>query len=242
MRLPIAAIFLAIASSTQAQSFTVVSSNATKALVEELVPIFEQATGQKLTIRFGNSAALKTRIEQGEAFDVAILSASTIAELVGAGKLASPTDIARAGIGMAIHPQATRPNINTLDALKGALITTRSITYVEHGATATVLRQIFARLGLTELMKAKTVYSESAAHAVAEMKAELGFTQISEILNVPGATLADGLPSEVQVYTTFQAAASASAPPAATRFISFLATPQAAAAIRRSGMELMPRR
>ena len=66
MRLPIAAIFLAIASSTQSQSFTVVSSNATKALVEELVPIFEQATGQKLTIRFGNSAALKTRIEQGE--------------------------------------------------------------------------------------------------------------------------------------------------------------------------------
>ena len=39
-------------------------------------------------------------------------------------------------------------------------------------------------------MNAKTVYSDSAAHAVAEKKAELGFTQISEILNVPGATFA----------------------------------------------------
>ena len=242
MRLLIAAIFLAFASSTQAQSFTVLSSNATRALTEELGPQFEKATGQKLTIRFGNSAALKTRIEQGEAFDVAILSASTIAALVGAGKLASPIDIARAGIGMAIHPQATRPNINTLDALKGALITTRSITYVEHGATATVLHQIFARLGLTELMNAKTLYSESAAHAVAEKKAELGFTQISEILNVPGATFAAALPAEVQVYTTFQAAARPTAPPAAAQFIAFLTSPQAAPAIRRTGMELMPAR
>ncbi len=241
MRLLIAAIFLAFASSTQPQSVTVLSSNATKALVEELGPQFEKATGQKLTIRFGNSAALKTRIEQGEAFDVAILSASAMAALVGIGKLASPIDIARAGIGMAIHPQATRPNINTLDALKGALITTRSISYVEHGATATVLHQIFARLGLSELMNAKTLYSDSAAHAVAEKKAELGFTQISEILNVPGATFAAALPSEVQVYTTFQGAASVTAPSAAARFIAFLASPQAAAAIRRSGMELMPR-
>ena len=69
---------------------------------------------------------------------------------------------------------ATKPDISSLDTLKGALITTRSITYVEQGATASILRSIFAKLGLTELMNAKTVYSDSAAHAVAEKKAELG--------------------------------------------------------------------
>jgi molybdate transport system substrate-binding protein len=139
------------------------------------------------------------------------------------------------------HPQATKPHIDTLDSLKGALITARSITYVEEGATATVLRGIFARLGLIELMNAKTVYSDSAAHAVAERKAELGFTQISEILNVPGATFAGALPAEVQVYTTFQAAAGPTAPPAGLQFIAFLTSPQAAPAIRRSGMELLPK-
>jgi molybdate transport system substrate-binding protein len=241
MRLLFAAIFLACASSTHAQSLTVLSSNATKALIEELAPQFEKSTGHRLTIRFDNSAALKTRIEQGEAVDVAVLSASTIAALVSAGKLASPSDIARAGVGMAIHPQATKPRIDTLDSLKGALITARSITYVKEGATATVLRGIFARLGLTELMNAKTVYSDSAAHAVAEKKAELGFTQISEILNVAGATFAAALPADVQVYTTFQAAASPAAPPAAGQFIAFLRSPQAVPLIRRSGMELLPK-
>jgi len=243
MRLSFTILLLAAASSASAQQpLTVLSSNATKALIEELGPQFEQASGQKLTIRFDNSAALKTRIEKGETFDVAVLSAPTVAALVTSGKLAaaSRADIARAGVGMAIHHQGTKPDISTLDALRGALITARSITYVEQGATAPVMRAIFAKLGLLELMNAKTVYSDSAAHAVAEKKAELGFTQISEILNVPGATLAAPLPAEVQVYTTFQAAASPGASPASRQFITFITSPQAAPVIRRKGMELIP--
>jgi 4-carboxymuconolactone decarboxylase len=244
MRLILSALLLAVASNAVAQSLTVFSSNATKALIEELGPQFEQSTGQTLTVVFDNSAALKTRIDQGARFDVIVATASVIGELGAGAKIAarSKTDIARAGVGMAIHPLATRPDISSLDTLKGALITARSITYVEQGATAVVLRSIFAKLGLTEAMNAKTVYSDSAAHAVADRKAELGFTQISELLNVPGATFAAPLPAEVQVYTTFSAgigAGSASAD-TARRFIAFISGPQAAPVIARKGMEIMP--
>jgi 4-carboxymuconolactone decarboxylase len=245
MRAILAVLSLAIASTAGAQqTLTVLSSNATKALIEELGPQFEKATGQKLALTFANSAALKARIEKGDAFDVAVMTAPLISDLVMAGKLAanSRKDIARAGVGMAIHPLATKPDISSLDTLKGALITSRSITYVEQGATAVILRSIFAKLGLTELMSAKTVYADSAAHAVAEKKAELGFTQISEILNVPGATLAAPLPPEVQVYTTFAAASSANTASgdAARRFIAFIGGPQAASVIRQKGMEAIP--
>jgi 4-carboxymuconolactone decarboxylase len=240
----VAALFLLAASPAAAQSLTVLSSNATKALIEELGPHYETATGQKLAVKFDNSAALKARIEKGEAFDVAVLTESVISDLAGGGKVAATSrkDIARAGVGMAIHPMATKPDISSLDTLKGALITARSITYVEQGATAVILRSIFAKLGLTELMNAKTVYSDSAAHAVAERKAELGFTQISEILNVPGATFAAPLPPEVQAYTTFTAASSATtaSADAARRFIAFLSGPQAASVIRQKGMEVVP--
>jgi 4-carboxymuconolactone decarboxylase len=244
MRLFTAALIIAVASNAAAQSLTVLSSNATKALIEELGPQFEKAAGQKLAVRFDNSAALKARIEKGEAFDVAVMTTTVISDLAMAGKLAAASrkDIARAGVGMAIHPMATKPDISSLDTLKGALITARSITYVEQGATASILRSIFAKLGLTELMNAKTVYSESAAHAVAEKKAELGFTQISEILNVPGATFAAPLPPEVQVYTTFAAAASSNtaSADAARRFIAFISGPQAAGVIKQKGMEPIP--
>lgn len=239
MRLLFAALILAVAPDAAAQSLTVFSSNANKALIQELGPQFEKSSGHKLTLVFANSAELRSRIEKGARFDVAVVTASTIADLVKAGKLdaSSRADIARTGIGMAIHPMATKPDISTLDTLKGALVLAKSVTYVEQGATAPVMRDIFAKLGLTELMNAKTVYSDSAADAVAEKKAELGFTQISEILNVPGARLAAPLPAEVQVYTTFSAAARPSAPAAAKQFIAFLTSAQAAPMIREKGMQ-----
>jgi len=229
-----------VASNAAAQSLTVLSSNATKAVIQELVPRFEAQSGQKVEVRFDNSAALRQRIDNGDAFDVAILSDTTVKALAAFGKLApaSVRDIGRTGVGMAIHPLATKPDISTLDTLKGALILARSVTYVEQGATAPVMRSIFARLGLTEAMNAKTIYSDNAAEAVADKKAELGFTQISEILNVPGAVLAAPLPAEVQVYTTFQAAASPAARPSAAALIDFLSGPAAAPVVRQKGMEL----
>ena len=232
------------ASSAAAQSLTILSSNATKALVEELAPRFEQSTTAKLTLTFANSAELKTRIENGEAFDVVVMTASLISELARAKHVddSSRVNVARTGIGIAVHPMATKPYITSLDTLKGALILAKSVTYVEQGATAPVMQSIFAKLGLAELMNAKTVYSDSAAHAVAEKKADLGFTQISEIINVPGATLAAPLPPEVQVYTTFAAAVGSrsGAADAARRFIGFITSPGAAAVMKQKGMEAIP--
>lgn len=243
MRAYLAAFCLLAASPAASQSLTVLSSNATKAVVEELGPQFEKTTNQKIVFKFGNSAELKSRIEKGEAFDVAILTAPLIGELVTLGKLtaATRTDIARAGAGMAVHAQATKPDISTADTLKGALLNARSIAYVGQGATAVIMRSIFEKLGITEAMSAKTKLVASAAHAVAAKEAELGFTQISEILNVPGAVLAGPLPAALQVYTTFQAASAATASPAAAAFIKFLTAPEAAAVIKTKGMEVQGR-
>jgi molybdate transport system substrate-binding protein len=107
----ILALCVLAASPAAAQSLTILSSNATNALIEELGPQFEKATGQKLTLRFDNSAALKTRIEKGEAFDVAVMTMTVVGDLAMAGKLvtSSRVAIARAGVGMAIHPLATSP-------------------------------------------------------------------------------------------------------------------------------------
>src|SRR5689334_3561105 len=239
MRSLFAVLILAVASNAAAQSLTIMSSNASKALLQELAPQFEKTSGQKLNLVFATSALLKARIDKGERFDAIVVTAGTIADLVASGKVApdSPVAFARTGIGMAIHPLATKPDISTLDLLKGALLTTSSITYVEQGATAPAMRAIFAKLGLTELMNAKTVYSASAADAVAEKKADLGFTQISEILNVPGAMYAGPLPAEVQVYTTHISVVFVTASKAARDFISFLSQPRHAAIIRKKGME-----
>ena len=74
---------------------------------------------------------------------------------------------------------------------------------------------------------------------MASGEAELGFTQISEILPVAGAELAGPLPPELQVYTVFPAAVNTRArqPAAARSFITFLTAPEAVVVIKAKGME-----
>ncbi len=74
---------------------------------------------------------------------------------------------------------------------------------------------------------------------VARGDAEIGFQQISELRLEPGVDVVGPLPREVGRVTVFSAAAVAGAPnPAGGRaLIAFLSSPEAAAAIAKSGME-----
>ncbi|MEO8678301.1 MAG: substrate-binding domain-containing protein [Vicinamibacterales bacterium] len=226
-----------------AQTLTVLSSNAAKTAVNELGPQFEKATGQHLSLSFANSADLKARIEKGEAFDVAILTSPLIDDLIKQGKLAasSRANIARAGAGVAIRKGAPKPDISTPEALKRTLIAAKSVAYVGQGATASIVRGIFDRFGIAAEMNAKTRLVLFAAEAVAAGEAELGFTQIPEILPIAGAELAGPLPAELQVYTVFGTAIAAASKQsaAAAAFIRFLTSPTAASVINAKGMQSM---
>jgi molybdate transport system substrate-binding protein len=237
------ALLLAPSARSQAAQIVVLSSVGVKTVLEEVGPEFEQATKHKLVFQFATAAELKAQIEKGEAFDVAILTAAAIDDLIKQTKLSVATraDVAKSGVGVAIKKGAPKPDIATTDGFRRTLLAAKSITYSAQGASAGIMRNIFERFGIAEEMKAKTmiVSSITAPEAVAKGEGELGFTQISEILPVEGAVLAGPLPPEVQVYTIFTAAVAASAkdPAAAQAFIKFLTAPAAAPVIKAKGME-----
>ena len=237
------ALLMGLGGGSQAAEIRVLASNGVKTVLEELAPQFEKAMQHKLVFRFAPAAELQAQIEKGEAFDLTILTAAAIDDLVKQGKLAAATrsDIAKSGAGVAIRKGAPKPDIATADAFKRALLAAKSIAYVGQGATGANMRKIFERLGIADEMKAKTriLSGISAADAVARGEAELGFTQVSEILPVAGAELAGPLPPEVQIYTVFPAAVGAGAkePAAAQSFIKFLGRPEAATIIRSKGMD-----
>jgi molybdate transport system substrate-binding protein len=243
MRKFLFALLAAAATGSYAAEIKVLSSTAMKSVLEELGPQFEKATGHKLAAQFAPAADMKARIEKGEAFDVAILTAAPMDELAKINRIAvgSRIDVARSGAGVAIRKGAPKPDLATADSFKQALLQAKSVAFVGTGATAANMRNIFARLGIAEEMKAKTrlLSGIGAAEAVAKGEAELGFTQVSEILGIDGAELAGPLPAEVQVYTVFPAAGAASArePQAALAFLRYLKTPEAAKIIRAKGME-----
>ena len=85
---------------------------------------------------------------------------------------------------------------------------------------------------------------ERVGAVVARGGAELGFQQISELLPVPGIAHITPLPPEVQKVSIFSAgvAASTSDSDLAHSVIKFLASPEAANAITKSGLEAVANR
>jgi molybdate transport system substrate-binding protein len=231
------------AGAANAVEIKVLISNALKSTMEELAPQFEKATESKLVITFGAAAELKTSIEKGAAIDLAILTTATTDDLVKEGKLiaAGRTDIARAGAGLAARKGAPKPDISSTEGFKRALLDAKSIAYVEAGATAPYIKSLFERLGIADQIKPKLKpqpTSNPAAKAVANGEAELGITQISEILPYAGAELVGPLPAEIQLYTVYPAALAAGTKEAgpATALIKFLTAPAAIAVLKAKGL------
>jgi molybdate transport system substrate-binding protein len=215
-------------------------SNALKAVMEEIAPQFEKASGHKLAISFGSTNPLKARIEKGEIFDLTILGDVAIEELVKQGKLDAATRVvvARSVLGVAFRKGAPKPDVSTTDAFKRTLLGAKSIAYLDDGLTGTYLKVLFQRLGITENIQSKHK-GVRGAEAVARGEVELGITQLSEILYQTGAELAGLLPPEIQNYTNFPAAVSAGArqADAAKALLKYLASPDGAKVLKAHGLE-----
>ena len=230
-----------LASGALAAEIKVLASTAVKTTLEELAPQFEKATGNKVDVTFAPATVLKARIDEGAAFDVAILAASVTDSLAGSGKIDMPaTTIAHSGIGVAIRKGAAKPDIGTTEAFKQTLLNAKSIGFTGAGATGAYLKTLFEKLGIADQLKPKLKPLQGAAgEAAAAGEVEIGMTQISEILPYSGAELAGPLPPDIQSYTYFSAAASVASKEAeaAKAFIKFLAAPSALAVIKAKGME-----
>ena len=135
-------IFVAFAAPARAAEIKVLCSNGLQAVVDELVPQFEQKTGNKVVLKFEPSTQIKKRIDAGEPFDLAVMTTPLIDEEIKAGRLAadSRTIIARSGLGLSIRSGAKKPDISTVEAFKQALLNAKSITYATAGRERRAVR------------------------------------------------------------------------------------------------------
>jgi len=224
---------MAIATSAGAAEIHVFCSNGIRAVLEELLPKFEQSTGDKVILQYEPSSQLRKRIDAGEPFDLTILTTSLIDAEIGAGRLAadSRTVLARSGLGVSIRSGAKKPNVSTVDAFKRALLDAESITYAQQGASAAPLQlRPKYRLGNT---------AADVGDAVSSGRVELGIAPVSEILPVRGVDLAGPFPREIQSYVEMTGALSVSAreTDAARKLLAFIVAPGNLPMIKMKGME-----
>jgi len=242
---------LLLAGSANAAEVRVMISGGLTAAYKELVPEFERLTGNKVLTAYGPSMgttvnAIPIRLERGEAADVLIMVGYALGDLVKQGKVVadSRVDLVKSPIGIAVKSGAPRPDISSVDAVKRALLATKSIAYSDSASGVYVSTEMFEKLGIADAMKdkARKIPATPVGEIVARGDAEIGFQQISEMLPVSGIDIVGQLPPELQKITVFSAGiASVSREPDAGRaLIKFLASPAASAAIIKSGMEPIP--
>ena len=228
------------ASPVQAAEITVLASAALKTAYLELQPEFERTTGHKLVTTWAPTAEMARRVGEGEVVDLVIMAADRIEALVKTGRIApGPVELARSGVGMAVHGAAPRPDIGSEEALRRTLLGAKSIA-LSTGFSAIYMTSLIERMGITAELKPKLrqIKGVPIGELIAKGAAEIGFQQISELYPVAGIQIAP-LPPEVQHTIVFGAGVPTAArePAAAKALATYLTTPAARAAIRRTGLE-----
>jgi molybdate transport system substrate-binding protein len=230
------------ASAASAADIKVLSGGAMRRFMEEAIPLFEGASGRKVSIRFALTREMKAEIEAGAVFDIALLPRPAIDQLVQSGKVApgTPVDVVHSLVGLMVRKGEPAPDFASVDAFRSLLRRAKSISYSK-GPSGEYVAALLERLGLAEEMQEKTVYAvgRPVGEVVACGEAEIGMQQIIENQPVKGAHLVGPLPGELGNFLAYTAgfAAGAADHAPARAFVKFLASPEVVRIIRAKGME-----
>jgi molybdate transport system substrate-binding protein len=216
---------------------------ATKQLLADLAAQFQRASPHRVSIESVGGVDAARRVRDGEAFDLVVLAAGAIDQLIAAGRIAAGgrVDLAKSGVAMAVRAGAPRPDIATEAAVKHAVGAARTVGY-STGPSGVHLAKLFERWGIAEEIKDRLVQAPPGVPVgslVARGEVDLGFQQLSELIHLPGIDVLGPLPPAIQIITTFSAglpAASAQAG-AARALLDFMASPAADGAKRQNGMD-----
>jgi molybdate transport system substrate-binding protein len=230
----------------------VMTSGGFAASVTQLAPLFERATHNKVVLVTTSMGlgrnSIPNRVRSGEAVDVVLLPDTDIQALIAEGFVLRDTRTALANsmIGMVVRSGAPKPDISSVEALKRTLLQAKSIAYSAQVSGQYLSSELFPRLGIAEQIKNKSqrVERERVGAVVARGEAEIGFQQISELLPIQGIDFVGPLPAEVQRITLFSAGvpSRSTSGDTAKLFIRFIASPDSAPAIAKSGLEPIPSR
>ncbi len=228
--------------------FRVMTSGAFTAAHFALLPQVERLAQLKVvtvTTSIGTGdTSIPNRLKRGEVADLVIVAEHVLRQFMADGLVMSEGSavVARSRIGIAVRKGAPKPDISSLDALRNTLLRAESVGYSASESGKYVTTELYQRLGIADQMLPKSRLvggGERVGAVVARGELEIGFQQMSELLPVAGLDHITPLPPEVQKVSSFAAGVGATSPnPAlARRVIQFLVSPEAAAAIAKTGLE-----
>ncbi len=183
---------------------------ATRRLLTELASAYAAQTGHAVHFESVGGVDAAKRVQAGEAFDLVVLASDAIERLCQTGQAlpGSRVDLVRSAVAVAVRAGAPLPPLGDEAAVRETVAAARSIGF-STGPSGVHLLALFERWGLAQALRERLVQAPAGvpvAGLVAGGEVEIGFQQLSELMNQPGVVVAGLLPSEIQFVTTFSAA------------------------------------
>ena len=218
------------------------STLALRGAVHSLAGRYQAAGGVRIDADFAPTLALLDRLRGGEGADVVILTREGLDELAAEGTVAADScvDLARSYVGIAVKAGAAHPDIATETALRATLVGARSVAYSRIGASGIFFAQLIERMGIAPEInaRARIVPSGFTAERLVAGEADLAVQQISELKQVRGIEIVGPIPLQMQTPAVFSAGRLTASKQTvqADALVKYLASPEAAPALRESGL------
>ncbi len=218
---------------------------ATKAILAELVPVYQAQSGVTVSIESVGGVDAAKRVQAGEAFDAVLLASDAIDRLIASGHVqtGSRCDWVNSPVAVAVKSGTPHPEIGSEASLQAAVLAAPTLSY-STGPSGVYLEKLFERWGMAEQIKPRIVVPPPGTPVgalVASGEVALGFQQLSELISVQGLDVLGTLPNEVAYITTFSSGipstlTDAARVQAAQHFLQFLASADIEPVKQKQGM------
>ena len=220
-----------------------ISSMATRQVLDELATAWQRESGVEVSIESVGGVDAAKRVQAGEAFDGVVLASDAIEKLMAGGHVqaGSRRDLVRSSVAVAVKAGAPMPDINTEAALRSVVEAASTIGY-STGPSGVALVKLFERWGILQALQTRIVQAPAGIPVgtlVARGEVALGFQQLSELMHLEGICVVGTLPEAVSITTIFSAATCAASTQGQTLapLVAFMAAADATPAKLRHGMQ-----
>jgi molybdate transport system substrate-binding protein len=192
---------------------TGLSSMATRSLLTDLALDIRRRHGIAISFASAGGVEIAQHVRAGATVDLVVLAADVMDELESDGLLAPGTlrPLFVSQVVAAVPVGTTTPALASEDHARAAVTNARRIGY-STGPSGSAVMALLERWGLREELQGRLVQAPPGVPVgslIASGQADLGFQQLSELLEAPGVRVLGPLPGDAAISSTFTGAVTA---------------------------------